>query len=222
MTVDLGRVGIWSRELRYNRPGARRRGAELEDSGNGPIFIRTPGATCWAAVEHLLAATRRMAFATEVLNIWMHDPAEVASRRASLAGRSGAAPLLGAGEQPCALVEKRPGRALTPARTPKMAEVPGRSGHGGSGAREDADAGCPRPRMYPSRGRGRRPRTPTCSARALRPRRGRALGPASRSPRAGRGVLRRSAARPSSRLGFVNDYLALPNYCASSPPRLHR
>jgi hypothetical protein len=41
MAVDLGRVGIWSRELRYNPdPGARAAAAaELEDLGYGAIFI---------------------------------------------------------------------------------------------------------------------------------------------------------------------------------------
>ena len=97
MTVDLGRVGIWSRELRYNPdPGARAAAAaELEDLGYGAIFIPDAGGDVLGAVEHLLAATRRMPFATGVLNIWMHDPAEVASRRASLVARFGPRLLLG-------------------------------------------------------------------------------------------------------------------------------
>ncbi len=107
MTVDLGRVGIWSRELRYNPdPGARAAAAaELEDLGYGAIFIPDAGGDVLGAVEHLLAATRRMAFATGVLNIWMHDPAEVASRRASLAARFGPRLLLGLGNSHAPLVE---------------------------------------------------------------------------------------------------------------------
>ena len=47
MAVDLGRVGIWSRELRYNPdPGARgAAAAELENLGYPAIFIPDAGAT---------------------------------------------------------------------------------------------------------------------------------------------------------------------------------
>ena len=106
--VDLGRVGIWSRELRYNPDrGARAAAAaELEDLGYGAIFIPDAGGDVLGAVEHLLAATRRMPFATGVLNIWMHDPAEVARRRASLAARFGPRRfLLGLGSSHAPLVE---------------------------------------------------------------------------------------------------------------------
>ena len=106
--VDLGRVGIWSRELRYNPDrGARAAAAaELEDLGYGAIFIPDAGGDVLGAVEHLLAATRRMPFATGVLNIWMHDPAEVARRRASLVARYGPRRfLLGLGSSHAPLVE---------------------------------------------------------------------------------------------------------------------
>ena len=107
MTVDLGRIGIWSRELRYNPdPGARAAAAaELEDLGYQAIFIPDAGGDVLGAVEHLLAATRRMPFATGVLNIWMHDPAEVARRRASLLARFGPRFLLGLGNSHAPLVE---------------------------------------------------------------------------------------------------------------------
>jgi probable F420-dependent oxidoreductase len=107
MAVDLGRVGIWSRELRYNPdPGARAAAAaELEDLGYGAIFIPDAGGDVLGAVEHLLGATQRMPFATGVLNIWMHDPAEVASRRASLVTRFGPRLLLGLGNSHAPLVE---------------------------------------------------------------------------------------------------------------------
>jgi hypothetical protein len=54
MTVDLGRVGIWSRELRYNPDrGARAAAAaELEDLGYAAIFIPDAGgATCWVPLS---------------------------------------------------------------------------------------------------------------------------------------------------------------------------
>jgi probable F420-dependent oxidoreductase len=107
MTVDLGRVGIWSRELRYHPDrGARAAAAaELEDLGYAAIFIPDAGGDVLGAVEHLLAATRRMVFATGVLNIWMNDPVEVAGRRASLVARFGPRLLLGLGSSHAPLVE---------------------------------------------------------------------------------------------------------------------
>jgi len=111
MAVDLGRVGIWSRELRYNHdPGARAAAAaELEDLEYGAIFIPDAGPDTGGdvldAVAHLLAATKRMPLATGVLNIWMNEPADVAVRCASLLARFGPRFLLGLGNSHAPLVE---------------------------------------------------------------------------------------------------------------------
>jgi len=107
MTIDLGKVGIWSRELRYHPDrGARAAAAaELEDLGYSAIFIPDAGGDVLGEVEHLLAATRRIPVATGVLNIWMHDPAELASRRAGLAAHFGPRFLLGLGSSHAPLVE---------------------------------------------------------------------------------------------------------------------
>lgn len=107
MTLDLGRVGIWSRELRYNPDrGARAAAAaELEDLGYSAIFIPDAGGDVLGDVAHLLAATRRMPVATGILNIWMHDPAEVARGRADIVARFGPRFLLGLGSSHAPLVE---------------------------------------------------------------------------------------------------------------------
>jgi probable F420-dependent oxidoreductase len=107
MPLDLGKVGIWSRELRYNRDrGARAAAAaELEDLGYTAIFIPDAGGNVLDEIEHLLAATRRIPLATGVLNIWMHDPAGVARRWADLASRFGPRFLLGLGSSHAPLVE---------------------------------------------------------------------------------------------------------------------
>lgn len=107
MPLDLGKVGIWSRELRYNPDrGARAAAAaELEDLGYTAIFIPDAGGDVLDQVEHLLAATRRMPLATGVLNIWMHDPADVATRRADLVSRFGRRFLLGLGNSHAPLVK---------------------------------------------------------------------------------------------------------------------
>jgi probable F420-dependent oxidoreductase len=107
MPIDLGKVGIWSRELRYNPdPGARAAAAaELENLGYTAIFIPDVGGDVLGEIEHLLAATRRIALATGVLNIWMHDPADVASKRARLLARFGPRFLLGLGSSHAPVVE---------------------------------------------------------------------------------------------------------------------
>lgn len=123
MALDLGKVGVWSRELRYNPdPGARAAAAaELESLGYTAIFIPDIGGDVLGAIEHLLAATRRVVLATGVLNIWMHDPADVASRRASLASRFGPRFLLGLGSSHAPVV-KAAGRGPYLQPYAKMAE----------------------------------------------------------------------------------------------------
>src|SRR5439155_13896411 len=66
MPIDLGRVGIWSRELRYNPDGGARAAAaaELEELGYGAICIPDAGGDLLGAVWHLLTATQRTSRAT--------------------------------------------------------------------------------------------------------------------------------------------------------------
>jgi probable F420-dependent oxidoreductase len=215
MTVDLGRVGIWSRELRYNPDrGARAAAAaELEDLGYTAIFIPDASGDVLGAVEHLLTATRRMPFATGVLNIWMNDPAEVASRRASLVARFGPRLLLGLGSSHAPLVEStvrvpyvRPYSkmveyldALDEAAAPVPAEMRMLAALGPrmlSLAR--ARAAAAHPYLVP-------PEHTAAARQALGP--GIVLAPEQAvvfgaDPRRGRETAR----------AFVNDYLALPNY----------
>jgi len=107
MAVDLGKVGVWSRELRYNpdRGACAAAAAELEELGYAAIFIPDAGGDVLTEIEHLLAATQQMPLVTGVLNIWMHDPGEVASRGASILSRFGSRFLLGMGASHGPLVE---------------------------------------------------------------------------------------------------------------------
>jgi probable F420-dependent oxidoreductase len=107
MTMDLGHVGIWSRELRCNPDrGARAAAAaELEDLGYSAIFIPDAGGDVLGDVKHLLAATRRIVLATGILNIWMHDAAHVAAGRAAIEARFGSRFLLGLGSSHAPLVQ---------------------------------------------------------------------------------------------------------------------
>ena len=215
MTVDLGRVGIWSRELRYNPdPGARATAAaELEDLGYGAIFIPDAGGDVLGAVEHLLAATRRIPLATGVLNIWMNDPAEVAARRASLLARFGPRFLLGLGNSHAPLVESVLGvpYARPYARMAEYldaldrAEPPVPAGErmlAALGPRmlslARARAGAAHPYLVP-------PEHTAAARQALGP--GVVLAPEQAVALGGDRLLTRERAR-----AFVSDYLVLPNY----------
>jgi probable F420-dependent oxidoreductase len=85
--MKLGRVGVWSRELRrYADLGeVADAAAELEELGYSAIFI--PGGAGGDILERsgdLLGATRSVLVAPGILNVWMHEPAEVAASRARL------------------------------------------------------------------------------------------------------------------------------------------
>jgi probable F420-dependent oxidoreductase len=84
--MDLGRVGIWSTELRYGDPGEiRDAAAELEELGWPALWVPSVlDAGVLAASERLLEATTRVTVATGVLNLWMHEPGEVAAEVARL------------------------------------------------------------------------------------------------------------------------------------------
>jgi probable F420-dependent oxidoreductase len=107
MAVDLGKVGIWSRELRYNpdRGACAAAAAELEELGYAAIFVPDAGGDVLTEIERLLAATRQIPLVTGVLNIWMHEPEEVASRGVSILSRFGSRFLLGLGASHAPLVE---------------------------------------------------------------------------------------------------------------------
>ncbi|GLZ15694.1 LLM class F420-dependent oxidoreductase [Actinomadura sp. NBRC 104425] len=87
VAMELGRVGIWSIELRSDEPAARPRiaeaAAELEELGYGAVWLGgSPG------VHHarpLLEATSRLVVATGILNIWEYEPERVAEEQALLA-----------------------------------------------------------------------------------------------------------------------------------------
>ena len=84
---ELGRVGIWSRELRFGDPAeARDAAAELEQLGFGTLWI--PGGAgddaLLPTIEQQLAATRDVVLATGILNVFGHDPEDVARTHAQL------------------------------------------------------------------------------------------------------------------------------------------
>jgi probable F420-dependent oxidoreductase len=82
--MQLDGIGIWSAQMRYGDPGLiAESAAELEELGYTAIWIPDVGGDVLGSVETLLRATPGIGVATGILNVWMHDPAEVAQQRAS-------------------------------------------------------------------------------------------------------------------------------------------
>lgn len=81
MTVELGRIGIWSLEMRFgDYAQSIEAAAELDELGLGALWVPGGvGGNLLGDLERLLAASKRMAVATGILNIWKHEPTEVAA-----------------------------------------------------------------------------------------------------------------------------------------------
>ncbi len=75
----IGRIGIWSGELRFGDTAAgARAAAELDELGFGAIW--TPGGFGGPVLEdmrRLLDATKRTTIASGIINLWKHEPAEL-------------------------------------------------------------------------------------------------------------------------------------------------
>jgi len=117
--VMLGPLGIWSRELRFGDPQqAVEAAAELEELGFGALWVPDLGGPVFEAVERLLQATRHAVVATGILNVWMHEAAEVAAAQDDLESRFPGRFLLGLGIGHAALVDDgHPGRYARPLAT---------------------------------------------------------------------------------------------------------
>lgn len=81
MAANIGRIGVWSTELRYGEKDAIDEAAvELDALGYGALWL--PGGIDDAVlgdVERLLSKTSRMAICTGIINIWKQEPADVAA-----------------------------------------------------------------------------------------------------------------------------------------------
>jgi probable F420-dependent oxidoreductase len=118
MALGLGRVGVWSRGLRYNadRAAAHAAVAELEALGYGAAWLPDTGGDVLGDVAAVLAATSSIAVATGILNIWMHEPAYVARGCAALHRDHPGRFVLGLGASHGPVVGERYGRPLTKMR----------------------------------------------------------------------------------------------------------
>jgi probable F420-dependent oxidoreductase len=109
--MDLSGVGVWSSQLRYGSPEeSAEAAAELEELGFTALWIPDVGGPVFDAVSHLLASTKQTVIATGILNLWMHEPADVAAAYADLTKAHGERFLLGIGVSHAPLVDsKEPG-----------------------------------------------------------------------------------------------------------------
>lgn len=76
----IGRIGVWSLELRFgDQTEAAEAAAELDELGYEALWVLGGvGGDLTADLDRLLAATTRATIATGVLNIWKHEPAQIA------------------------------------------------------------------------------------------------------------------------------------------------
>ena len=109
--MDLAGVGVWSSQLRYGDAGeAAEAAAELEELGYTALWIPDVGGPVLDSVGQLLSSTKQVVIATGILNLWMHDPSDVAASYASLTATHGERFLLGIGVSHAPLIDsKEPG-----------------------------------------------------------------------------------------------------------------
>ena len=101
----LGRLGVWSRQLRYGDLGeARESAAELEELGYGTLWLPGMGEDAFDRVDAVLDATRTVTVATGIVSIWQYEPEAAAARFAALDDRFGGRFVLGLGVSHAPLV----------------------------------------------------------------------------------------------------------------------
>jgi probable F420-dependent oxidoreductase len=106
--MDLSGVGVWSSQLRYgDADEAADAAAELEELGFTALWIPDVGGPVLDSVDHLLGSTKQTVIATGILNLWMHEPSDVAARYASLTKTHGERFLLGIGVSHAPLIDSR-------------------------------------------------------------------------------------------------------------------
>lgn len=117
-TPAIGKIGIWSLELRFgDKAESSKAAAELDELGYGALWI--PGgidAGAPADVERLLGATRRTVIATGILNMWRHEPSQLAAWFAALPDAHKARTLLGLGVSHGSTIGEKWGKPLAVAR----------------------------------------------------------------------------------------------------------
>src|SRR4051812_32247435 len=85
--MELGRLGVWSMELREVRdPAVRDAAAELDQLGFGSLWVPGLGDDLVAVdrIQELLEATTNTTIGLGIQSIWGQSPADLAARLAKL------------------------------------------------------------------------------------------------------------------------------------------
>ncbi|GAA3713715.1 LLM class F420-dependent oxidoreductase [Gordonia hankookensis] len=119
--MNLNGVGIWSSPLRYGDPAeAADAASELDELGFTALWIPDVGGPVLDSVANLLGATSNVVVATGILNMWMHEPHDVAEAHARLTAEYGPRFLLGLGISHAPLIDaQEAGRYRKPLATTK-------------------------------------------------------------------------------------------------------
>ncbi|OLB77113.1 MAG: LLM class F420-dependent oxidoreductase [Actinobacteria bacterium 13_2_20CM_2_71_6] len=104
MTIELGRVGIWSPSFTWGTDDRRAVAAELDGLGYGTLWLGSSAGDL-RLVEELLDATQRIVLATGIVNIWAYPAAELAANAHRLATRYPGRFMLGLGASHAPQVE---------------------------------------------------------------------------------------------------------------------
>jgi len=111
----LGKIGIWSMELRFgDRTEALEAATELEELGYGAIWV--PGGmddNVLKDMDQLLAATKKAVICSGILNIWKHQPADVGAWWNGQTPENQARILLGLGVSHAPIIGDAYGKPLT-------------------------------------------------------------------------------------------------------------
>jgi probable F420-dependent oxidoreductase len=115
--VELSGTGIWSGSLRYGDPQqVADLAAELDELGYSALWIPDISGDVFTPIKHLLAATKRAAVATGILNLWMTSAADTAAGYAETVAEYGRRIMLGIGVSHQLLIDsaKAPGTFQKP------------------------------------------------------------------------------------------------------------
>jgi probable F420-dependent oxidoreductase len=94
----VGKIGIWSLELRFGEPSLVEAAAELEDLGFAALWIPGGvGGDIMNDVRRLLDATKHLMIGIGILNIYKHEPADVGAWWHALSEADRARLMLGLG-----------------------------------------------------------------------------------------------------------------------------
>src|SRR4051812_28432438 len=115
--MRLGEIGVYGPQLRWGDPaGIPDAAAELETLGFGaPWFGDAAPGPIFTDADRLLSASERIVVASGVLNLWMHDAADVVTGHRTLSSRYPGRFLLGIGVSHAPLVDaQQPGTYQRP------------------------------------------------------------------------------------------------------------